>query len=364
MAFESFPMVIGFELTLACNLRCKHCASSAGHPRQNELRLDEILHFCDQFPDLLVQEVDITGGEPLFREDWFPMATYLNRKLNIPVRIVSNGVLLKENISRLIDAGISTVGISLDGLEYTHDSIRKRPGLFKQIISGIEAALRAEIPIAVITAANNANIDELPELRRALIDLGVHHWQVQPTFCRGRAREENVDISEPSFMKLGAFIHRHNNSSSNENNLSMVPADGVGYYTELDTRGYEWNGCTAGISTCGITADGKIKGCLSLPDTFVEGDLRERDLWRIWFDKTSFRYNRAFAIEDLGENCTNCEFGRQCQGGCSVMSLAATQQLHNNPYCFHRIVSNQPQEGAGAIGASAAFKATKVGQVM
>lgn len=339
MAFERFPIVIGFELTLACNLRCKHCASSAGHPRLNELSLDEILNVCDQFPDLLVQEVDFTGGEPLLRADWYRIATYL-RKLNIPVRIVSNGVLLKDNISRLVDAGIATVGVSLDGLEATHDRIRERPGLFRQIISGVEAALAADIPIAVLTAVNNYNVSELPKLYTILQRLGVRHWQVQPIFSRGRAREGELNLSESSFLELGEFIHSHVASSCGAVGFSMMPADGLGYFTELDTRDPAWQGCGAGMSTCGITADGKVKGCLSLPDHIVEGDLRKRDLWSIWFDKASFIYTRGFSLGELGENCTNCEFGEQCRGGCSVMSYAATQQLHNDPYCFHRILSH------------------------
>ena len=62
MGFESFPYVIGWELTLACNLRCRHCASSAGSPRGQELTLEESLAICDQFPALLVNEVIFTGG--------------------------------------------------------------------------------------------------------------------------------------------------------------------------------------------------------------------------------------------------------------------------------------------------------------
>lgn len=335
MHFEGFPSVIGFELTRACNLRCRHCASSAGSPCPNELTTHEILRICDQFPDLLVHEVDFTGGEPLLRSDWFEIATHI-RDLNIPVRMVSNGVLLKDNISRLLDAGIATVGVSLDGLETTHDRLRERPGLFKQIIKGIEAALAAEIPLAVITAVNNDNVGELSPLYALLQSLGIRHWQAQPTFSRGRAREKNVNLSESSFLKLGEFVNRRVASCAADG-FSVMPADGVGYFTELDTRDPPWQGCCAGLSTCGITADGMVKGCLSLPDDIVEGDLRKRDLWSIWFDEKSFSYNRRFSPEDLGENCAGCEYGERCKGGCSVMSYAETQQFHNDSFCFYRI---------------------------
>ena len=127
-----------------------------------------------------------------------------------------------------------------------------------------------------------------------------------------------------------------------------MPADGVGYFTDLDTRDIPWEGCGAGIATCGITSTGKVKGCLSLPDEFVEGDLRERDLWDIWFDDGAFAYNRQFSIADLGRNCAGCERGEQCRGGCCVMSFAATEQFHNDPYCFLRSEARPRADSMGA----------------
>jgi radical SAM protein with 4Fe4S-binding SPASM domain len=338
MTFEGFPFVVGWELTLACNMRCGHCASSAGLPRSHELSLDEALELCDQFPALLIQEVDFTGGEPLLRTDWPKIAARLH-ELKIPVRMVTNGLLLKENVPLLADAGIATVGVSLDGMDATHDRIRKRPGLFNQVVAGIEAALAAGVPTAVITAVNDLNVHELPALLTFLRDLGIRHWQVQPTFSLGRAREGGeLGLSESTFLNLGEFVRRHV-ATCEAAGFSMMPADGVGYFTEFDTRNPSWRGCGAGLASCGITSDGKVKGCLSLPDHLIEGDLRERDLWSIWFDDMSFAYNRRFSPPDLGEACAGCEFGEECRGGCTVMSYSATQGFHGDPYCFHGILA-------------------------
>ena len=336
MSFEGFPILVGWELTLSCNLRCGHCASSAGLPRLRELSSDEAIDLCEQFPDLLVQEVDFTGGEPLLRPDWMLIAAKL-AKLEIPTRMVTNGLLLRQNAARLLDAGVKTVAVSLDGLEDTHDRIRLSSGLFREVVAGIEAGLSAGLPIAVITAANDMNVSELPRLGGFLKNMGVVYWQVQPTFARGRAAEtEGLRLSQTTFMELGEFV-RQNVAVWGSNGKNMAPADGVGYFTELDTRKKEWKGCGAGMASCGITSNGKIKGCLSFPDSLVEGDLRERSLWDIWFDERSFRFNRHFTTENLGRNCAGCKFGEQCRGGCCIMSYASTAQMHNDPYCFHGI---------------------------
>jgi len=119
--------------------------------------------------------------------------------------------------------------------------------------------------------------------------------------------------------------------------MKILPGDSYGYYTNLDTRIPPWRGCPAGLFSCGITSDGKIKGCLSLPDELTEGDLRRDDLWDIWFHPDSFAYTRRFTTESLGPHCVACTKAEQCQGGCSAMSYGSTGRFHNDPYCFHSL---------------------------
>ena len=128
MNFEGFPLIIGWELTLRCNLRCRHCGSSAGQPRENELTTEEALAICEQLPDLLVQEVDFTGGEPFLRPDLLIIAEKL-KDLNINTNILTHGYgYSAKDIENLKKAGISGAGISLDGLEATHDYTRRSRG--------------------------------------------------------------------------------------------------------------------------------------------------------------------------------------------------------------------------------------------
>lgn len=337
MSFEGFPFVIGWELTLACNLRCNHCGSSAGLSRSDELTLEESLAICDQFPALLVQEVDFTGGEPLLRADWRQIATHL-RELDINTKILTNGLTLKPAIVKQIrDAGITGVGISLDGLEATHDYIRGHKGLFRCVLIGIETVLNVDLPITVLTTVNALNINELPSLFELLQNVGVNRWQIQPIFPLGRAHESTeLELTEQEYMKLGAFV-QHSWLKAEKIGFKIGPADSYGYFSELDPRKPPWRGCPAGLLSCGITSDGKIKGCLSLPDHLVEGDLRQQDLWDIWFSPNSFTYTRQFSVDTLGSHCYSCDMAEQCRGGCSAMSYGSTGCFHNDPYCFHGI---------------------------
>jgi radical SAM protein with 4Fe4S-binding SPASM domain len=337
MTFEGFPLIVGWELTLACNLCCKHCGSSAGLPRQDELSLEEALNICDQLPDLLVFEVDFTGGEPLVCSGWQQIAKRLG-ELKIRTKLITNGVLLnKRTIGELKDAGISRVGISIDGLQATHDAIRKCPGLFNHIIQQIEQLHHAGIPITAITTVNGLNISEMPSLLDLFQSLEIEFWQYQPIFPLGRARLcEEFALTESIYLQLGSFSKEFY-SPDNKNKPLLSPGDSFGYFSEMDQRQPPWGGCSAGIMLCGITSNGLVKGCLSMPDELAEGDLRHRDLWDIWFDPNGFGYNRNFSIDNLGSNCYGCDLAEKCRGGCSSMSYSCTGSMNNDPFCFYSI---------------------------
>ncbi len=167
--------------------------------------------------------------------------------------------------------------------------------------------------------------------------MGVKRWQIQPLFPFGRSQETTeLSLTEDVYLQLGEFV-RHWAPKAKELGVNLLPADSFGYFTELDTRDQVWRGCPAGSYACGITSNGKVKGCLSLPDDLIEGDLRRRDLWEIWFDPHTFTYTRQYSLKKLGKNCQDCDNARICRGGCSAMSYGSTRDFHNDPYCFYSI---------------------------
>ncbi len=184
------------------------------------------------------------------------------------------------------------------------------------------------------------NISDLGFMLDLIASKGVKGWRLQPSVPFGRCREfSNLQIDENSYLKLEDFI-RNAWSIANEKGLRLLRSDGLGYFYEFETGDNPWYGCTSGVTTCGITSDGMIKGCLALPDDFIEGDLRKTGLWDIWFDKKSFTYTRKFSKNDLGPNCLACDKSQQCRGGCSAKSFSYTSRLHNDPYCLYRANEN------------------------
>jgi MoaA/NifB/PqqE/SkfB family radical SAM enzyme len=170
------------EITLACTLNCRHCGSSAGNPRKNELTTEEAHNIYDQLPQLLVQYVDFTGGESLLRQDLTDILHHLS-KLGINVNILTNGLGLDyENILQIKkEAGVSCLGISLDGLEKSQGYLRNCAGAFKRVINSIKMVLQENVPLHIITTVTSLNVNELPDILHLLQSLGAQFWRVQPS---------------------------------------------------------------------------------------------------------------------------------------------------------------------------------------
>jgi len=342
MGFESFPYVIGWELTLACNLRCRHCASSAGAPRKQELSLEESLAICDQFPALLVQEVIFTGGEPLLNPHWEAIAARL-RDLEIKTGVVTNGLqLTAETAARMRDCGLTSVAVSLDGPEAVHDRIRGIPGAFQKTLAGAARCVEQHIDLSVISSVTALNVDMLEGMYQLVRSIGAWKWQLQPLFPTGRSRNDaDLRLTDEQFLTIGKFS-RELRPRAKEQGVEVVPADSCGYFSPLDFDEFGWQGCTAGRATCGIMSDGRIKGCLSWPDEIIEGDLRQDELWTIWFRPEAFARLRNFTRSDMGGACRTCDVALECGGGCQSMSLGAAGQWHADPYCYRRILACEP----------------------
>jgi len=335
--FDS-PGCFIWELTLACNLRCLHCGSSAGKARENELTLKEALKLVKDLAELGTHEVCLMGGEPLIRKDWYEIAKEV-RNYGMSLSIISNAYNISDDVinkfRKLEPHAIST---SLDGgTAKTHDHIRGINGSFDRVMKYLELSRKADLPTSAITTVSRLNFKELPLIKDLLFDRFIA-WQIQTASPIGRFPRDLV-LNEEEFYALGLFIAVLKQKYTSRQ-MPVIGAHCLGYYSsKIPELGIlpEWIGCQAGVSICSVQSDGFVKGCLSTPDEFIEGNIRERSIIDFWNDPNSFKYNRQFKKEDLGENCKDCKYGEKCRGGCISMSAAYTGKPFNSPFCFYRI---------------------------
>jgi radical SAM protein with 4Fe4S-binding SPASM domain len=332
------PGQVVWELTLKCNLKCLHCGSSAGKPRPNELSTKEGIKLIRDLSEINSKAVCFMGGEPFLRKDWYTLGKEV-KDSGIELLVISNGFNINNDIiAKLVKLQPYGVSVSIDGATAkTHDHIRGVDGSFKKVMEFISLSRKAELPTAVITTVNKLNFKDLPAMKDFLLEKNIA-WQIQTAAPEGRFPKK-LTLSKEEFYSLGLFIASlHKKHSVKE--LPVVGAHCCGYYSRyIPPLGLspQWRGCQAGITILSIKSDGNVIGCLSTPDDYIEGNIRDRSIVDIWNDSNAFSYNRNFKREDLGENCKDCQYSEICKGGCMGMSTSLTGKPHNDPYCFYSI---------------------------
>src|SRR5262245_18034471 len=175
------PIFVVWELTLACDLRCVHCGSRAGQPRRNELTTDECRTVIEDLAELGTREVTLIGGEAYLRRDWLDIVRAI-RAAGMGCSLQSGGRrLARGRLLAAREAGLQSLGISLDGLPDLHDRLRGVPGSFAAAIGALRSAHDLGLPTTANTQLTAAVVPQLPELMEQLVELGVASWQVQLT---------------------------------------------------------------------------------------------------------------------------------------------------------------------------------------
>lgn len=346
------PRFCVWEMTLRCDLRCKHCGSYAGVERPDELAWDQMLSIADQLIEMGCEQCTLGGGEPTLYKGW----ETLGRRLTdggVKVNMITNGWGWNERKLQLAhEGGLVQIAFSLDGFREAHDHIR-REGSFDRVIKGIDLCVKDGIQTSAVTHINQLNYKYYPEMRDFLRDHGVTTWQLQMGNPSGAMCEHTELIIDPK--ELLWLIPQIAEMCADTTRGPLVDAgDNIGYYgcceralrTDRRDRGTKidfWTGCAAGMQVVGIESNGNVKGCLSLPSErnkqsiFIEGNLRENTLREIWERPGAFAWNRQFSPERLTSFCRTCEFGYLCRGGCSWTAFSNTGNRGDNTYCFHRV---------------------------
>jgi len=346
---EIKPRLIAWELTGACNLRCRHCrGSSTEIPDPDELSTDEAFRLIDEIADFAKPILILSGGEPLMRGDVYEIARYGTRK-GLRVVLATNGTKVTDEVAlNLKDAGIARISVSIDGANAeTHDAFRGMPGAFDGAMRGIEAITNAGISLQINTTIAKTNIDEIPKILDLSIELGadaLHIFLLVPT---GRGMEED-EIPPNEYERVLNWFYDQRGRVGLQLKATCAPhyfrimrerAKEEGTTVSVETHGFEamTKGCLAGTGFCFISRTGGVYPCGYLP--VLAGNVREKPFKDIWNHAKVF-----LDLRDVGKlkgKCGICEYRRVC-GGCRARAYAATgDYLAEEPYCVY-----QPRKAA------------------
>ncbi len=182
MDFSNRPILVFWESTKACLLKCRHCRAEAiEKPLPGELStayakkfISSLKDFGKPYPVLI-----ITGGDPLMRKDLFEIMDFLMEN-KIPFALAPSVTpnLNLENLKNLISHGLKSVSISLDGIYKTHDEIRGIDGHYNETLKVIKMLKNFGLKLQVNTTVMKNNYMDLPEIVKLLKDLEIDTWEV------------------------------------------------------------------------------------------------------------------------------------------------------------------------------------------
>lgn len=313
-------LIVAWETTAACNLKCSYCRASAlASPSQDELSTDEALAFIDQIAPLQPMLI-LSGGEPLLRPDIFLLARHAVSR-GLRVALASNGTMITPWIAAEIAAsGISRVSISLDGATAKEHDRSRGAGTFLQAMSGMEN-LSSNVDFQINFTITKRNEHEIPAifcLAEAVSARALHFFFMVPT---GRGREEDL-ISAERQEELLLLIDRLRAKVSLEVQVTCAPQ-----YARI-ARTQRTGGCLAGRNFIFLSRQGVVYPCGYLP--LAAGSIREERFMEIWETSPVLE---ALRKRELRGKCGVCGYRESC-GGCRARAFAKDgDYLGPDPQC-------------------------------
>ncbi len=348
----SGPVVI-WNLVRRCNLNCKHCYStSADTDFKGELSTGEVMAVLDQLKAARVPALILSGGEPLLRPDLYEIAARA-RELGFHLSLSSNGTLLDAaHAARLAAAGFDYVGVSLDGIEATHDRFRRMNGAFTQAIAGLRIARDAGLRVGVRMTLTEANAAELPSVVALAEAEGIDKFYLSHFNYAGRGRSHRDDDARHAGTRAAVewlFEHvwaRAQQGSAGDFVTGNNDADGVFllYWiarqwpervADMRERLVNWGGNATGVGVANIDNLGNVH-----PDTMwwqlSLGNVRERPFGEIWADR-SHPLMRGLAARPrpLQGRCATCLHRDICNGNTRARAYAVSgNPWAQDPGCY------------------------------
>jgi len=341
MGCIGFPIHPVWEVTNACNLRCKQCHASSGKPLPDELNTEEGKRLLDSIAAIdEFRMLALGGGEPLVRPDIFELVAYA-RSLGLEISIATNGTLLTSEMAREFKKlGVSNIAVGLNANdEEIHEQITRVPGSFARTKQAIYATLEAGMNLQINTSVMKENRRAIPQLLDFASEVDTRIVLLYQLIPEGRGDEE-MELSIKEYKSLTEMVA----DKQKTNRAIIEPTCSPQYWaylisrngnkpTKLKTRLAEtlFKGCVAGSGLCYIKPDGEVWPCPFVP--LSAGNVRQQPLDKLWYESELFNSLRD-RERLIGEKCGSCRFKYMC-GGCRGRAYAHSgDYLGDDPLCF------------------------------
>jgi radical SAM protein with 4Fe4S-binding SPASM domain len=331
--FPSPPRFVLWDITSGCNLRCLHCANSAGKKSKGELSTDECRRLLDELSRFRVQTIIFSGGEPLLRDDFFEIAGYAS-EMGFVLQLATNGTLINHEVAQKIINLNLYAQVSLDGSSPDiNDRFRGKRGSYQKTITGIQMLRDGGVPVMIETAVTKLNIDDIPHILNLAIALGVNSFRILPFVPGGRGKNHHdLELTPDEMKKVTAYLME----KREEGKIEIVPMEFEWTFSESPVERADLStriGCDAATSFCTITPTGEV-----IPCDFFRGveayNIKTHKFSWIWYYSRFLNYFRSLNISDIQGVCRECKWLSLCRGSCIAPNYVHGAFFQSNCHCW------------------------------
>ena len=321
------PICLTWEITYACNLQCVHCLSSSGTRDPRELSTAQAKAVLDELRDLQVFYINIGGGEPMIRKDFFEILEHAEAN-DIGVKFSTNGTYITaENARRLAAMNYLDIQISLDGVDAaTNDAVRGKGSYATAIaaMNHLRDANFGQFKISVVVTRHN--VDQLDAFKALADSYGA---QLRITRLRPSGRGANTwDELHPTQQQqrqIYDWLMKHGEN--------VLTGDSFFHLNAFGESLPGLNLCGAGRVVCLIDPIGDVYACpFVIHDQFKAGSLlSDGGFTKVWKESDLFLSLREPESEGA---CSACGSYDACQGGCMAAKFFTGIPLNGpDPEC-------------------------------
>jgi mycofactocin radical SAM maturase len=303
------PICLTWEITYACNLQCVHCLSSSGTRDPRELSTDQAKAVLDELRDLQVFYINIGGGEPMIRKDFFEILQHAEAN-DIGVKFSTNGTYITaENARRLAAMNYLDIQISLDGVDaVTNDAVRGKGSYATAIaaMNHLRDANFGQFKISVVVTRHN--VDQLDEFKALADSYGaqLRITRLRPS-GRGADTWDELHPTQQQQRQIYDWLMKHGEN--------VLTGDSFFHLNAFGESLPGLNLCGAGRVVCLIDPIGDVYACpFVIHDQFKAGSLlSDGGFTKVWKESDLFLSLREPESEGA---CSACGSYDACQGGC------------------------------------------------
>jgi mycofactocin biosynthetic radical S-adenosylmethionine protein MftC len=303
------PICLTWELTYGCNLACVHCLSSSGRRDPRELTTAECRSVIDELQRMQVFYVNIGGGEPTVRKDFWELVDYATAH-DVGVKFSTNGSRITSAVAtRLAGLEYVDVQISLDGATASVNDRVRGPGSFATATRAMDHLAAAGFDgfkiSVVVTRGNAGQLDQF----KALAD----RYGAQLRLTRLRPSGRGADVWDE--LRPTAQQQREVYDWLLAHGDEVLTGDSFFHLSGYGKSLPGLNLCGAGRVVCLIDPVGDVYACpFAIHEAFLAGNLRASGGFAaVWRESELFA--RLRAPQSAGA-CGSCSFYSGCRGGC------------------------------------------------